>query len=153
MSTTQISLRLGGDLPSSEELTQTLGIKPTKFVRRGERVSKKRVQPVDLWILELAEFDTDSTEEERDSQMLQVAITLQKISSNLAILDRTNCNADLYISTIREEDQGGLTLPPELVAATASAGLSIQISILVMLDDYLEPEPGSSLSTTMVVDS
>ncbi|MUG99371.1 DUF4279 domain-containing protein [Scytonema sp. UIC 10036] len=36
-----------------EELTQTLGIKPTKFVRRGERVSKKRVQPVDLWILEL----------------------------------------------------------------------------------------------------
>ncbi|GAA6622555.1 DUF4279 domain-containing protein [Scytonema sp. NUACC26] len=104
MSTTQISLRLGGDLPSSEELTQTLGIKPTKFVRRGERVSKKRVQPVDLWILELAQFDTDSTEEERDSQMLQVATTLQKISPNLAVLDRTNCDADLYISTIREED-------------------------------------------------
>jgi hypothetical protein len=48
VSTTQISLRLGGDLPSLEELTKTLGIKPTKFVRRGERVSKKRVQPVDL---------------------------------------------------------------------------------------------------------
>ncbi|KYC36628.1 hypothetical protein WA1_43880 [Scytonema hofmannii PCC 7110] len=58
MSTTQISLRLGGDLPSSEELTQTLGIKSAKFVRRGERVSKKRVQPVDLWILKLAQFDT-----------------------------------------------------------------------------------------------
>ncbi len=68
-------------------------------------------------------------------------------------MNSTNCNADLYISTIREEDQGGLTLPPELVAATASAGLSIQISILVMLDDYLEPEQESSLSTTMVVDS
>jgi hypothetical protein len=153
VSTTQISLRLGGDLPSLEELTKTLGIKPTKFVRRGERVSKKRVQPVDLWILELAQFDTDITEEERDDQMLQVATTLQRISSNLAILNRNNCNADLYISTIREEDRGGLTLPPELVAATASARLSIQISILVMLDDYLEPEQGSSLSTTMVVDS
>ncbi len=93
VSTTQISLRLGGEIPSSEELTQALGIKPTKFVRRGEHVSKKRVQPVDLWILELAQFDTDSTEEERDSQMLQVATTLQTISSNLAILDQIASNS------------------------------------------------------------
>ena len=153
MSTLQMSLRLGRNLPSPEELTETLGMKPTEFRRRGDRISKKRVQPADVWILELAKFDTDSTQEERDNQMLNAANTLQKISSSLAAIDRTNCNTDLYITTIREEDQGGLSLPPELVKAAADSGLSIQISILVMLDDYAEEEEESSLSATAVVDS
>lgn len=153
MSTVQMSLRLGGNLPSPEELTLTLGMKPTEFRRRGDRVSKKRVQPVDVWILDLVKFDTDSTKDERDNQMLQAATILHQMSSSLAALERTNCNADLYISTIREEDQGGLSLPPELVAAAAAGGLSIQISILVMLDDYEEPEQESELSTTAVIDS
>ncbi|MBD2770612.1 hypothetical protein [Iningainema tapete] len=48
MSIVQMSLRLGGNLPSLEELTQTLGVTPTKFLRRGDRISKKRVQPVDV---------------------------------------------------------------------------------------------------------
>ena len=143
VSTVQMSLRLGGDLPCPEELTQTLGITLTKVLQRGDRVSKKQVQPVDVWILDLAKFDTGSTLEERDNQILQATTALQKISSSLAALDRTNCNADLYISTIREEDQGGLSLPPELVAAAAAGGLSIQISILVMLDDYEELETES----------
>ncbi len=148
-----MSLRLGGNLPSLEELTQTLGLTPTKFQRRGDRISKKRVQPVDVWILELAKFDSDNIKEERDNQMLQAATTLEKMSSSLAVLDRTNCHADLYISTIREEDQGGLSLPPKLVAAAASGKLSIQISILVMLDDYVELEQESSLSNTAVIDT
>lgn len=148
MSTLQMSLRLGGNLPSPQELAETLGMQPTEFRRRGDRISKKRVQPVDVWILELAKFDTDSTQEERDNQMLNAATTLQEISSSLARLDRTNCNTDLYITTIREEDQGGLSLPPELVKAAADSGLSIQISILVMLDDYAEEEKESSLEVT-----
>lgn len=147
-----MSLRLGGNLPSLEELTQILGVTPTKFLQRGDVISKKRVQPVDVWILELANFDSDSTTEERDNQMQKAATTLQKMSSSLAALDRTDCNADLYISTIREEDQGGLSLPPKLVATAASCDLSIQISILVMLDDYSEPEQESSLSNTAVID-
>ena len=148
MSTLQMSLRLGGNLPSSEELAESLGMQPTEFRRRGDRISKKRVQPVDVWILELAKFDTDSTQEERDNQMLKAATTLQQMSSSLAKLDRTNCNTDLYITTIREEDQGGLSLPPELVKAAADSGLSIQISILVMLNDYAESEEESSLEVT-----
>lgn len=152
MSIVQMSLRLGGNLPSLEELTQILGVTPTKFIQRGDVISKKRVQPVDVWILDLVNFDSDSTTEERDNQMQKAATTLQKMSSSLAALDRTDCNADLYISTIREEDQGGLSLPPKLIATVASCDLSIQISILVMLDDYSEPEQESSLSNTAVID-
>ncbi|MDF5721614.1 MAG: hypothetical protein PUP91_14260 [Rhizonema sp. PD37] len=85
--------------------------------------------------------------------MLQAATKLEKMPSSLAVLERTNCNTDLYISTIREEDQGGLSLSPKLVAAAASGELSIQISILVMLDDDSEPEQESSLSNTTVIDN
>ena len=151
-----MSLRLGGNLPDSEELTRTLGFTPTLVRRRGEPVSKKRVQPVDIWILDLAKFDSDSTKDEINNQMLQTATILRQMSPALAALDcatrtlreRTHCNTDLYISTIREEEQGGLSLPIEIVSAAAAARLSIQISILVMLDDYSAPEAKSELSTT-----
>ncbi|MCU0549572.1 MAG: hypothetical protein MUC48_09520 [Leptolyngbya sp. Prado105] len=52
----------------------------------------------------------------------------------------------MYISTIREEDQGGFSLPTELVIAAAKAQLSIEISILVMLDDDVEPNSMQSKS-------
>lgn len=131
-----MSLRLGGSLPPQEKLTQILGFIPTKVRRQGERISSKGIQPVDIWILDLAKFDTDSTPQERDKHMLQSAVIIQQMAPSLAALDRTKCNTDLYVSTVREEDQGGLSFPPELVAAAAAAKLSIQISILVMLDDY-----------------
>ncbi len=147
MSVSKISLRLSGNLPPSDELTKTLGFTPTKALRRGERISQKRVQPVDIWSLELAEIDTENTKEESDKKIQQVGIILQKMAPALAALDRTNCKADLYISTIREEQQGGLSLPSEVVNAATAANLSIKISILAMLDDYEEVEE-SKLSRT-----
>lgn len=145
MSTSKISLRLSGNLPPTEELTHTLGITPTKIIDRGERVSKNRVQPVDIWSLELAKFDNNSTKQDIDKQIIEAAVVLQQIAPAIASLDRTKCNTNLYISTIREEDQGGLSLPAELVAAAAR--LSIQMSILVMLDDYEEPEAASAMQS------
>lgn len=97
-----MSLRLSGNLPDLEELTD-MGITPTKVLRRGEQVSKKRVQPVDIWSLEFANFDSDRPREDIDNQMQQAALCLEKMAPTLAVLDRTNCNVDLYISTIREE--------------------------------------------------
>jgi hypothetical protein len=146
MSKITITLRVWGNLPPSEKLTHNLGILPTEVLRRGERVSKKRVQPVDMWRLELANFETDTTTEEIDNQMQRATVTLNKMAPALRMLDRANCNADLYISTIREEDQGGFSIPAELVAAAASGKLSIETSILIMLDDYEEPQQKSELS-------
>lgn len=140
MSTSKISLRLSGNLTPLEKLTHTLGITPTKILHRGERISKNRVQPVDIWSLELVNFDDRTTKQDIDKQMLQAAVVLKQIAPAIASLDRTKCKTDLYISTIREEDSGGLSLPTELVVAAAAAKLSIQMSILVMLDDYEEPE-------------
>lgn len=141
MSTIEVSLRLSGILPPAEHLTQMFGIEPTRSLRQGDRVSKRRVQPVDLWQLDLAAI--------QDGESLQNAATqLKQLAPAIATLDRSSCRAELYISTIREEDQGGFSLPTELVIAAAEAQLSIEVSILVMLDDYIEPnsvQPKSQL--------
>ena len=141
MSRVTLSLRLRGELPSSDELTRTIGVTPTETRRCGDVVGKRRIQPIDVWYLDLAQFDSDSTSDQILNQIMQATTTLQQIAPALATLDldTTSCNAELYTSIIQEEDQGGFTLPRELLAAVADAKLSIEFSILVMLDDY---EPG-----------
>lgn len=136
MSTVEISLRLSGMLPSSEQLRKLFDVEPTIALRQGEQVSKRRVQPVDLWVLELAKFDHESSQQNIENQLIHAASVIEQLASAIATLDRTQCQADLYISTIREEDQGGFALSPVLIAAAATAQLTVQVSILVMLDDY-----------------
>jgi hypothetical protein len=150
MSTVEISLRLSGTLPPLEQLTQALGVAPTQSLRRGEQVSKRRVQPVDLWRLDLVKFDSDCSSSEIDQQLKKSAALLQRLAPQISKLDRDRAQADLYISTIREEDQGGFTLPSELVVAAAAAHLSIQFSILVMLEDEIYTESKTSTYSSIV---
>lgn len=51
-------------------------------------------------------------------------------------MDHTRYEKALYVSTVREEDQGGFEFPVEMIAAAGAAGLSLHVSVLVMLDDY-----------------
>lgn len=136
MSTLEISLRLIGDLPPSEELARTLDVEPTQFLQKGQPVSKRRIQPTDVWCLDLAKFDSNSHPIEMQADLRKSAQRLEDLAKAITSITQTSqCKAALYISTIREEDQGGFSLPLELVAAAAAAGLSIEVSMLVMLDD------------------
>jgi hypothetical protein len=97
------------------------------------------VQPIDVILLDLASWEgasqVDQEVAERE-QLLPAAAKLRQLAPALASVDRSRCQVELSISTIREEDQGGFELPAELIAAAAAGGLSLGISILVMLDDY-----------------
>ena len=144
MSKIELSLRLHGKLPPTEELNSLLGVVPTIAFRQGQIVGKRRIQPTDVWCLSLAEIECSGTENEIDQmkkQMQQAVAGLQQVAPALAALDRSACKVELYISTIRQEDRGGFSLPGGIIAAAAAANLSsIEVSILVMLDDYEEPE-------------
>lgn len=140
MSTVEISLRIFGELPPLHELTQRLKVEPTTFLRGGEFVSKRRIQPVDMWSLDLLRYESDDSE--INQKWINVALAIRRLAPAIATFDRTHCKTDLFISTTREEDQGGLSLPSELVSAAAAANLSIEVSILVMLDDY-DDEPNT----------
>ena len=134
MSEISLSLRLFGELPPTNDLSALMGTNPSIAIRRGEPVSSRRTQPIDVWILDLFETE-DSIPESVQVQMLQAATKLQRIAPILASLERTTYQADLYLSTIRWEDQGGFALPMELITAAADAKLAIEVSITVVLDD------------------
>ncbi len=134
MSKIQISLRLAGNLPPSKELKQLLGILPTIDRRSGEKISPERIQPFDIWILSLAEFEDDSEQATIDAQLQSATDRLQQMAPAVAALNRTHCSAELYVATVQEEEQIRLSLFPPLVAAAAAAQLSIQFSVLALLD-------------------
>jgi Domain of unknown function (DUF4279) len=149
MSRIEVALRLSGNLPSTEDLTQRLGQLPTQALRRGDRVSKRRTQPVDLWLLGLGQWDSDWLLTAIDAELVAMADRLAAMSGALAELDRGQCQADLYVSMICDADRAGFGLPALLVGA-AAAQLSIQCSILVM-DDADESESEVSRSVPQVV--
>ena len=134
-----LSLRIHGDLPPTEELIAALGVQPTSVFRKGERRilrsgenGRERVghgaQPTDMFSVTLGEWDGD---EHTEKMLVQIAPRVAELAPHLAQLRGPQCQVDLYMSAFRDTDQGGLVLPAEFVAATASAGISIHISIPV----------------------
>lgn len=152
MSRIEVALRLSGNLPPTEDLTQRLGQFPSQALRRGDRLSKRRVQPVDLWLLVLGQWDSDWAMAAIETELVTMADRLAEMSEVLAGLDRGECQADLYVSLICDTDRAGFGLPALLVEGAAAAGLSIQCSILVMDDgDELDATVSRSVPEVLPV--
>jgi hypothetical protein len=134
MSRNKLWLRLRGDLPPSEELTQILDTTPTTDRRRGSPIrGTGEAQRADVWSVELIRRDHWSRNRPDDDALAQAVMKLQRMAPGLTSLDRERCQAELYLSSIREEEQGGFAVPAELVAAAALANLPLSVSILVLL--------------------
>lgn len=142
MSETTIKLRLvGNPLPSDDELKDILNATSMRIRRKGDHRTKTIKQSIDVCILELFNYefngyiDNKNTSDEIQAKLISVAHRISSIAPTLASLDREKYRVDFYVSTIREEDQGGLIFPTELVAAAANAGASMHISILVLFEE------------------
>lgn len=142
MSRYRVWLRVGGDVSVLEHVAHTLTDLPRQLLRKGDRYGN-RVQPVDLHSIELAAWerggvqcleDEESILAEERRQLAAAAAGVWQIGRILNRVDRNQVHAELYVSTIRAEDEGGFELPSDLIAAAAAAGLSIGISILVLPD-------------------
>lgn len=135
-SRTNMALRLVGDLPAAEEVTHLLGIAPTFQGRKGEPIHRgQQKQPADVWGLELihrSEWKDGLPLSEATSRAAEM---LRRLIPGLEQLDRSAVNAELWISTIREEAMGGFGIPTEIVAAAGAARLEISISVLIILED------------------
>ncbi len=150
MSWVHISLRLVGEWQVLEQAVQVMTGLPVEVLRRGERYGNRwRPQPENVMLLTLAEWDDTPNGEEGHplpiadaGQLLAAATTLSRLAPTLAGLDRGRCRVELYVDTIRSEDDGGFALPSELITA-AAAGLSMELSIGVLLEDGDAPEEAS----------
>jgi hypothetical protein len=136
MSKIFVSVKLRGTLPPDDEIARLVGMPATKVFRKGDvlNLKIKKTQQEDLWILDLVpQLDNyESTESEILEQFLVAAKTLLEIAPNICQMSCDKFTTELYISTLREEEQGGFTLPVQLIYAAALAKLPIRTSILVM---------------------
>jgi uncharacterized protein DUF4279 len=131
-----MSIRLAGALPPAEEVTQLLGVAPTFQRRKDEPIPPgRRQQPVDVWSLNLIERSEWEDGTPLPEAAKRAAELLRRLTSGLAQLDRNAVNAELWISTIREEAMGGFGIPAEIVAAAGLAKLEISVSVLILLED------------------
>jgi hypothetical protein len=136
MSRNAILLRVLGDIDRIDELVEAIGL-PARVYRRGTINLVNQVQGMDVLVVELGKWRNVDEEDQATGEqglLLSVAEHIHQLVPILTTLDRSRCRAELYVSTIREEEQGGLELPANLIAAAGAAGLSIGISILVMLE-------------------
>ncbi|HEU5441424.1 MAG TPA: DUF4279 domain-containing protein [Ktedonobacterales bacterium] len=142
MSENRLSLRLVGELPPDQELTAMFGVHPTTSRRRGMPIGRTgRPTTEDVWSVELISR-SEWTHSRPDVAAVDNALRqLQSMIPALSHLDRTRCRVQLYISSIREEEQGGFELPAEFVAVAGAAHMEVFVSILV---DW--PDDASELS-------
>jgi hypothetical protein len=143
MSLCTVSLQMIGSVEPLEAFTVLLEGLSYSLRRKGERIDgSRRVQEGNVLVVDLAEWeersgsydgdDRDAILANEQAQIAAMTATLQRLAPALSTLDRSEISAALWISTIREEEQGGFALPPELVAAAAAAGLWVEVSILVL---------------------
>lgn len=135
MTKINLSLRLKGELPPFSSLDETLGVSATKTYKKGELIGRKktRVQPQDVWILDLTpNLDHGSSAEEIESAFLEAANSLIKVLPRLSILKNENFHREIYISLFQEEDQGGFSLPSVLVQTIALTNIPIVVSIVAI---------------------
>jgi hypothetical protein len=148
VSSFRVSLRVGGNLAQLERAAEAMDGLPCQLLRKGVTYGTRlRPQPENVLILELDEWERKWPNDPADEapliaderrRFLRIAETIARLAPTLASLDRTQCRADLSISTIRQEDWGGFDLPAEFVAAAGAAGLAMGVSIPVLLDEEFE---------------
>ena len=134
-SRTSMSFRLSGDLTPTEAVTRLLGVTPTRQRRKGEPSHLGRLQPFDVWSLDLIARSEWEDGPPLPEATARAANTLRHLTPGLGQLDRSVVTAQLWISTIREEAQGGFDIPAEIVAAAGAAHLEITVSVLIILED------------------
>ncbi len=133
MSNIKLSIRLVGDLPPEEIILNSVKT-PFNLIRRGGKNIIGDIMDSDVLTIRLARWE-DEKEISDDYQFQLVIKSLTNMKPWLISLDKSRINAEFYVGTVRTIDQGGFTLPSELVAAISAAGLSLAVSILVVLDD------------------
>ncbi|HEX9414440.1 MAG TPA: hypothetical protein VF916_13120, partial [Ktedonobacterales bacterium] len=125
-----------GDLPPERELTTTLGVVPTVSHRRGELLPPRGTRRIehDVWLVDLIVREEWCGPEADEAPLERAIATLRTMAPALAALERRQSQTELYLSSIREECQGTVHLPANLVAAAAAGGLSLDVSVATIAE-------------------
>lgn len=133
MSTNKLWLRVIGEQRLLEELETSFSALFAQELS-WKRTTRRTEQPNEAGGLSLVLIERDQwTGAHPVETALGQAITLlRQMAPALASLDRSHARPELYLSSIRDEEQGGVSIPAELVGAASAGNLELSLSILVM---------------------
>jgi hypothetical protein len=141
--TSKMWLRIGGDLPPTQELVDRLGTKADSVSRKGETSLGGRIrQSVDVWLLYLTDrwYGAMSA-----TIQTQVAATLHRLAPALCALDPTRSQTEVNVSTnLYNAWWTTLHLSSEVVGALAAGRLTFGVDI-TLID--LEESSDSSIDS------
>jgi hypothetical protein len=131
-----VSLHLEGELPPNNELIEILGDTVT-IQRKGAILRNGTINPEDRAFLDIARWEVIPYGEyaEGIKRFTEIATLLQALKPALQSLKEVEVTKWLRLGMVRRTDQGGITFPPELVSSLAGMGMSLHISMTVILDD------------------
>ena len=143
MSRFRVALRMIGPSSRLEAFVPTISGLSLSYSYRSNRDIDLNVlqQNEAVLVIDLAKWSHPTTEDNLSTSSDQVdeinhlTETLIILTESMQNCDRSDMKKSLYISTIRKEDQGGFEIPAKLVSVCASFSLSIEVSILVLLDE------------------
>jgi hypothetical protein len=120
-------LRLIGDVPDIHILEQHLS---TAFTLGDQDYYYSLEHPAhNVYMVPLAYWESHPRIPHDDLQMLGAIALINYLSDYLRGLERPNVIVECFIRTKRNNNQGGLGLPPALFMAFGAAGLSLSISL------------------------
>lgn len=127
---------MAGDLPPTHELVTMFGA-AIEVMRRGEMARDGQPHEQDMAFLRLTQWCVEPHDEYEEGikHFEEIATTLSTWTSANQILKDIKITKWLRVGMVRRTDQGGITFPPELVSSLAAMGMSLHISMTVILDD------------------
>lgn len=120
----QVEVGLTGHELEPDDVTKIVGLNPTRFFRKGDRVSKKgieRIQPWSLWALRAEGEDVEAT-----ARMLLKQLEGRLDAWNLAI-KKTKAQASVSIWWEPEGGQGGFTVSSDVMRHLTEFGESMNV--------------------------
>ena len=120
------TLRIYGRIPDRAAITRQLGIAPTHTHQKGEpwRPGSRLIHTNDMWQVKAKVRPQRSLE-------YHVEWLYQRLTKRTPVLRKLvrKHTVDLYCQYLSNYDQGGITLPPHVLAWCGELGIPVHVSI------------------------
>lgn len=129
------TLIIKSDSVTSAQITDALGLQPTRTAERGDVVSPRieRVREDALWALD-GEPNSDPSDQTGFGSMRNLLAALEGKAEAIEAL-RMSCDIILDWHGFSDSEQGGFVMPADVIRAAAALGCDLFGTV------YLDPDP------------
>jgi hypothetical protein len=115
-----------------EQISEILGLSPTRSERRGAERRSGEVRTHNLWTIEVELLSNTEEDQTGTGALAELGMRTQPAQDRISQLP-SDCEAKVWWSADSDSSQGGFVLPSEVMADIAALG--VDLFGTVYLDD------------------